>query len=312
MNNDTAHVTDPITGMVYIIRPEFQDYFFSSTNTNNTNHQYKPTDSLFCRPEVCGNPNLVPFIYDRYNRGLPVCLDWDQLSSNTHPLAIRLLQETAGKGNTKINWSLLSSNTSNQAVAFLKNHPQNIDWSRFSCNSNSEAVDFLLLESNRPNICWLSLCNNKNARAIYFLETQPNKIDWFALSGTQSQEAVDLISRNIHKLKDWTALSENPYAIELLEKHLDKVSWKHLSINSHTRAVQLLLQNPEKIDYSFFSANTNPVAVQWLEQNMDKIDWPHFSSNPGAIWVLEKHKEDCWNFVDLSALLFNEGLCTIF
>ena len=53
---------------------------------------------------------------------------------------------------------------------------------------------------------------------------------------------------------DWKGLSENPNAIDLLEKNLDKINWSVLS--------------------------SNPNAIHLLEQHQDKINWERLSYNP--------------------------------
>ena len=53
---------------------------------------------------------------------------------------------------------------------------------------------------------------------------------------------------------NWSALSQNPNAIHLLE------------------------QNPDKIDWDYLSRNEN--AIHLLEQNQDKIWWDYLSLNP--------------------------------
>jgi hypothetical protein len=49
-------------------------------------------------------------------------------------------------------------------------------------------------------------------------------------------------------------LSKNPNAINLLEKHNEKIKWRYLS--------------------------SNPNAIHILEANQDKINWDYLSTNP--------------------------------
>ena len=53
---------------------------------------------------------------------------------------------------------------------------------------------------------------------------------------------------------NWSSLSFNPNAIQLLEQNLDKVCWRPLS--------------------------SNPNAIHILEQNLDKVHWGWLSKNP--------------------------------
>ena len=59
---------------------------------------------------------------------------------------------------------------------------------------------------------------------------------------------------------NWSKLSENPNAIHILEKNLDKVNWGCLSVN--------------------------PNAIPILEKNLDKVDWECLSTNPNALHLL--------------------------
>jgi len=49
----------------------------------------------------------------------------------------------------------------------------------------------------------------------------------------------------------------------------DKIDWSILSLNPN--AIQLLEQQPDKIDWNMLSSNPN--AIHLLEQNLDKINW---------------------------------------
>lgn len=288
---------DGETGYFHVIRKEFHDLFLQSP-------------SFFTRPEFCGSNKIFPFIYNRVQKGLPVCIDWRLISNNTNHYALELLKENIDK----VHWYILSANPCREAVEILKQYPEKIDWEFLSCNWCTEAVELLL--ENPDKICLSQLCRNKSARAMYFLENQIaagtvalNDINWQSLSSNLSNEAMRLVSQNIDKLDSWYSISQNPFAIELLIQHVDKIDWQGLSSNPHPRALQLLMNHSEKIHYDGLSCNTNTLAIQWLEkkENIDKINWYHLSSNPSAIDLLVKHKDK----IDYSALVFNEGLCDI-
>jgi hypothetical protein len=130
---------------------------------------------------------------------------------------------------------------------------------------------------------------------------------------------------DINELK-WKFLSENPNAINILEKNLDavciekqsfsiprpqshiidyalhnqlgadKVNWEYLSKNPN--AIHLLEAYPDKINWNGLSQNPN--AIHLLEQNLVesqrdgsvcKINWYWISSNPNAIHILEKNPD---------------------
>jgi hypothetical protein len=73
-------------------------------------------------------------------------------------------------------------------------------------------------------------------------------------------------------------LSQNPNAIHILEKNLDKINWKCLSSNPN--AIPLLEKKLDKIDWSVL--HENPNAVEFLQNyiqlgnNLHKINWEYF------------------------------------
>ena len=99
----------------------------------------------------------------------------------------------------------------------------------------------------------------------------------------------------------WYSLSNNPNAIPILEKNMDKIYWDWLSTNPN--AIHLLEKNVDKIYWSWLS--TNPNAIPILEKNMDKIDWRLLSYNPNAIPILQKNMDKiCWRYLSENPSLF--------
>lgn len=293
---------EPQTGYYHIIEPAFIDYFFAEDGSST--HR----GTLFTRPELCGNVSMFPFIYDRVKKGLSVSLDWHLISNNTHPLATKLMREPEHLRN--IRWTLLSANPCPEAFALLFENQDKIDWTFLSSNEYDGAVD--LLERHIDKINWACLCRNRNPRAISLLANHPEKVNLAILSQTHTQQAVALLSTltrfdEAESLGLFWALSANPYAMDILEKHVDKICWETFSTNPHQRTIDLLLQNPTKMNFKQLSTNTNPNALRLLESHLDKVDWSSLSANPSAIGLLEKHLDD----VDLSSLLFNPSICRI-
>ena len=99
----------------------------------------------------------------------------------------------------------------------------------------------------------------------------------------------------MYKLKQWVktnwiGLSQNPNAINLLEKNQDKIHWVGLSLNPN--AIHLLEKNQDKIDWDLLSRNPN--AMHLLEINPDKIHWYNLSANPSIFELdYETMKERC-------------------
>ena len=53
---------------------------------------------------------------------------------------------------------------------------------------------------------------------------------------------------------------------------INKIEWSTLSLNPN--AIELLKENPHKIDWDNLSENEN--AIEILKDNLDKIDWVPF------------------------------------
>jgi hypothetical protein len=70
-----------------------------------------------------------------------------------------------------------------------------------------------------------------------------------------------------------------------LEQNREKINWSNLSYNKN--AIDLLKKNPEKINWNNLSMNKN--AIDLFKANQDKIDWFYLSGNP-SIFELDYEK----------------------
>ena len=119
----------------------------------------------------------------------------------------------------------------------------------------------------------------------------PN-VNWSLLSFNPA--AIQLLEKNLDKVKvDWCALSANPAAIHILEQNLDKINWHGLSLNA--AAIHILEQNLDKVDWEELSGNPN--AIHLLEQNLDKINWWMLSLNPAIFEYDYKAMKDRMNII---------------
>jgi len=75
---------------------------------------------------------------------------------------------------------------------------------------------------------------------------------------------------------NWSQLSYNLNAIELLKDNPHKIDWYKLSTNQN--AIDIIKDNLDKINWDNLSDNPN--AIEILKENQDKIDWYMISSNP--------------------------------
>jgi hypothetical protein len=261
-------------------------------------------------------------------------LDLCRLSGN--PCAIEILMEQADYEYTlsqekydklekekKISWMRLCINE--EATNILKKYPSKILWCYLSNNSKQLAVDMIkermeyekinvpdIEEDNR--VWYNSFCDNENPEIMELVKDRieyekklekeefenldiSDILDWSYLSANPS--AIDILKNNIDMI-DWVSLSSNtnPEAIDLLrervkeeskmsKKHYkdwrNKIDWEVLSQNPN--AIDLLKENPHKIDWEYLSANT--AAIDWLKENKNAIDWCMLSENPNAIELLK-------------------------
>lgn len=149
---------------------------------------------------------------------------------------------------------------------------------------NPNAIDFLSWQGNKKYINYSKLCENTNSRAIELIKEE-------------------LIVNPDNPDINWQALSKNPYAIDILDKHRNKIELRIFSGNTNPKAIQIIKElrllargndssssSDNNIDWINMSANTSTEAINFLSspENYDKIEWDIFSANtnPKAIEML--------------------------
>jgi hypothetical protein len=80
-------------------------------------------------------------------------IEWDMLSMNSHPEALRMLLANP----EKIDWCHLGFNVHPEAVALLATKPEEIEWSVLSQNSCPDAMAMVEANVNKVSWLWLSL-----------------------------------------------------------------------------------------------------------------------------------------------------------
>ena len=116
---------------------------------------------------------------------------------------------------------------------------------------------WLELSSNPEDIYMISRDDNKNR-----MEFKLRRLNWPLLSLNPIEAAIELLEKHPDKI-DWNMASFNSGAIHLLEQNPDKVNWRNVSINSS--AIPLLEKNLNKIDYDMLILNPSPLSQQLLE-----------------------------------------------
>lgn len=185
---------------------------------------------------LSSNPNAAHLLA-KY----PHMIDWHALSANPSPVAIEILK----KNLNEVYWDQLSLNTGAGAIRMLEENPNKIDWGNFAKNveairileqniqkldpwyisSNPRAIH--LLKKHPELIYWIGLCFNPRAASI--LEENIDKINWYGLSSNIS--TVHIIENNLDKIDNLWDFSQNPSAVEFLEKHPRLIDWKSIWCN---------------------------------------------------------------------------------
>jgi hypothetical protein len=259
----------------------------------------------------------------------PNKLDWCELSRN--PNAIRLIEKELNdtkqptyieyfynllinrteikRKRERILWLFLCFNPN--AIPIIEKNLDKLDkkcWEMLSKNDN--AID--LLKKNMSKISWSRLFWNRNPRKFEIIKENiklvlNNELLLYYLLTDKSKEVVDILKQYPDYI-NWSFISSNPYAIDLLKENQKKICWFNLSRNPSPEAIKLLEQNPENIDWWQLSLNSSPEAIKLLKENPENINWDWFSSNsnPEAIKLLKENPENIhWN-----SLLINKNPAT--
>jgi hypothetical protein len=165
------------------------------------------------------------------------------------------------------------------------------------------------LEEHINELDFRKLPSTKNPCVIDFLEKHSNRIiNPEKLCGVESVQAVKLLEPFVKKDDpdiDWCALSENPYALDILAKNVDKIDWYWIAHNSNSNTVILLKENMGEINWKQVSAHGNKSMMNLLESNPDKIDWNKLSMNPDAIHLLKRNQDKIdWRWFTLNEAIF--------
>ena len=226
---------------------------------------------------ISKNPDAISFIEDNMDM---VC--WFGLVKNTN--AMHLLDEHTVQIAYADCWTSLFSNI--HGIDFFFKNTNKLMKYNYEPSWDTDDYNNLIngiIEEGMDKICKnpnvIDLINKDDPDVLFGLS-----VDWSSLS--QNPNAIDVLKANKDKI-DWSNLSKNANAIDLLNVNKDKIDWSNLSKNPN--AIDLLKANEDKIDWSNLSKNPN--AIDLLKANEDKIDWSNLSKNPNAIELLEKNKD---------------------
>jgi hypothetical protein len=278
---------------------------------------------------ICSNPATVE-IMKKY----PQKIDWNSLSSNSHPDAISILANNLDKG---INWGHLTTNPG--ATEILNQHLDKVIWSLLSRYGKTTA----LLRKHIHHVDWRSLSSNPTPEAIELLAEHVDKIDFYGIVFNTNPDAFSLVT---FTEKDLDSLKKNNNEEEEEEEEEEKEEDEEeddadddddededddddddddfdeddeyqyvlhaLALHFHPNAIHLLETKINELKRSVWenlSGNPNQAAVDLLKRNVDKIDWDALSknTNPDAIQLFQNHMDG----VDWERLSYNPAAIEI-
>jgi hypothetical protein len=217
----------------------------------------------------------------------PQYIEWGILSAN--PYAVDLLIENQHL----IYWPTFCKNKNPKVIDVLLKNPTKIFWS--SLSANPVAID--LLKKNKDKIDYIYLSNNSNAyelikeymeREFICTNTDPTSPEYIVkecnkmryipdLCYNRNEELIQYLYKNYSKYINWSNLSTNPAAMDILLQNMDKINYRRMSENTHPKAQELMKKNPWSIDWSIFGKHINDYAFI-LKHNPPLREW--FWANP--------------------------------
>ena len=223
----------------------------------------------------------------------PKLIRLEGLVINTNPNIGPLLENVLSSKNPSYHWFLMSKSHNPSILAFIEKHPEGIDWNELSKNECEDAMR--ILEKNQDKIKWSHLSGN--SFAIEILKNNTDNIVWHSFCSNPNPKAIEMIEQMLIEDQskiNFESLSQNPNAIHIISRHLDKVSSYRLSKNPN--AMDILMQHPELIDN--YTIIYNPSAIPYIETLMEdnvNVD-PEFQNvgiramteNPNCVPLIEK------------------------
>jgi hypothetical protein len=231
---------------------------------------------LFILPKYNEEKLIDPEIFlNMYGRN--ETLNWGALSCNEG--AITIIKEY-----------LLFEDTIPFAIYKDLDYSKKIDWSVLAVNPKAMPIITKFIEKyiqyedindkNNPNYryaehfhgLWGNLSKNPNA-AKYLYEKYPQKIYWPAFS--ENPKAIKYLKDPINYDKiDWSKLSKNTAAIDLLKENIEKIDWYYISCNTNPKAMELIRV---KFEQELLDAENNTLH---LLRSHEKLNWSELSKNP--------------------------------
>ena len=91
----------------------------------------------------------------------------------------------------------------------------------------------------------------------------------------------------------WTFISGNPYAVELLREHPDRIHWDTLCVEaSNKEQFEFLRENVDRVNWDFICRNPNPRALAWLEECPERINWYYSLAHQNVFETVAEYQYD--------------------
>jgi hypothetical protein len=195
----------------------------------------------------------------------------------------------------------LSENKSIPATAIIRDYFWNSEfgyWGLKSFSANPYAAE--IAEQNIKHTNWTSYFNNPGAK-LSLIEKMCDK-ESIDNSSTFicTRQGAEYFRKRLNKNPNETITYQNltkiarcPYAIDIIENHLDLFSthWHDIALNPN--AIHLLekrIKSPINDVKRFWgNLSKNPNAIKLLEENKKYINWEEIGLNPNAVEFIEKH-----------------------
>ena len=105
----------------------------------------------------------------------------------------------------------------------------------------------------------------------------------------------------VYKLRDWidkdkinwTGISININAKNLIEANIDKINWYNFCIRKDYFSFKLICKYKNITVENLFNLSANPFAIEYLIKNPKLINWFYLcrNNNPRILEILEKNQD---------------------
>ena len=272
---------------------EIASFFIPIRYTIRNDVEKRVTD----KNDLCSHPRAVRYVRDYFsslpkNKYKPIS-SWfhiSQLSSNPSEEAIAFLIQN----HQHIIWNQFGKLDNYLAVDYILSTSSTLPWSYICDNPNDQMVDRLLehIQSDwRPDQLswwrtWSKLSENKNERIVDFFLSHKQDIDWFlpSLWKHPSERMTQyLLDHHLYHMNEWLfSQNQSHTAACYLIAHPYRIYSKSASANPNELLLSYLIEHPHLLSFDDLCRNPNPMALSYVLQFPERIIWANLctSTNP--------------------------------